>query len=193
MRKYQMTYKGVRKYYLRCKLYGLNKSSCTPHSVRLDILEDEITGHLHDYITRYYKVRSAEEYLGNSRYFQKRDAFQSELRNLHSQLNRASAAFSDLYADKAAGELTIEQFRILNPKFQADISFCENRISVIETRLEELEKEKLDTDAIQKKIDDWMGFQELSRELGLDFIDYIEIGEKDPVTKKQEVRIVWLF
>ncbi|MCL2069139.1 MAG: zinc ribbon domain-containing protein, partial [Oscillospiraceae bacterium] len=42
MDKYKMAYKNTVRYYLRCRLYGRDKSRCSGHGIRLDRLEGQI-------------------------------------------------------------------------------------------------------------------------------------------------------
>jgi len=193
LNKYQMTYKGNKKYYLNCKLYRNRKLMCTAHSIRLDLLEQEVMRLLRRHIHKHYEMRSAGEYLGSDRCRQKKEACQTELRGLRQQLARATASFSELYSDRAAGVITVNDFARLSPQLQEDMALCEVRISQLEAELESLEAQKLDLDMIQRKIGDWLNFNELTRELIVGFIDSIKVGERDPVTKKQEIHITWLF
>ena len=193
MNKYQMTYRDNTKFYLRCKLYGLNKSQCSGHGIRLDQLEQNILCRLREYIHQYHETKSALEYLQDDRYQQRRAAIKKEIAALHTKVERARQAKREIYSDKAAGVLTVEEFVDFSQGYTQETQQCEARLSVLEADLEKLEEQKLDYDAIQRKIAGWMELKTLTRELVLDFIDYVEVGEKDPVTKEQEVRIAWLF
>jgi DNA invertase Pin-like site-specific DNA recombinase len=193
MNKYQMTYKDAIKFYLRCKLYSIDMSKCSGHSIRLDRLEHEILCRLSEHIRHYHETKQTSEYLRDDRCQQRRGAIQKEITALHSKMERARQAKREIYTDKAAGILTTEEFIDFSAGYTREIEQCEARLSTLEADLTGLEAQKLDFDAIQRKIAGLTEFESLTRELVLDFIDYVEIGEKDPMAKEQEIRIHWLF
>ena len=61
----------------------------------------------------------------------------------------------------------------------------------LEEKADALEQEKSKKKDIEELIGKYCCFDKLTYEMVTDFIDYIEVGEKDPDTEKQEIRIHW--
>ena len=55
----------------------------------------------------------------------------------------------------------------------------------------ELENESHKRKSIEELVEKYCSVTELTYEMITDFIDYIEVGEKDPDTNKQEIKIHW--
>lgn len=193
MVKVSNTYKGERRSYLRCKLYATDKRLCSNHSIRLDALEDEVLKRLRAYIQRYYDRTAAPQLATDSRRAKKREGMKRETATLTLEIERRSKAMRDLYLDKSKGLLDDEQFLSFNTGYLAEKATLEKRLIVLEKELTGLDSDVRDQRDIQARIDHWLQFDTLSRELAADFIDSIEVGERNPETGRQPIKINWLF
>ena len=178
-------------YYLRCKLYADSgeEKLCTRHSIRLDRLIDLVLERLRYYVQNYYTLKEME--LPQPRNT-KRDVLLQEQKALTAQLEKRSAALKNLYLDKVSGVLSEGQFVDLNQDFLAEKSRLERRLAQIDQELGEQEQPRQQVD-LMEKAQELLKLDTLPRELAVALIQKIEIGEQDPDTGQQEVRIHWKF
>ena len=193
MVKVSSTYKGERRSYLRCKLYATDKRRCSNHSVRLDALEDEVMKLLRQYIETYYDRSAAEKLVADDRNAQKQEAMKREIATLTLEVERRSKAMRDLYLDKSKGLLDDEQFTGFNRGYLTEKASLQKRLAVLTEELEKTGPKENDQEAIQEKLARWLDVNILSRELADDFIDSIEVGERNPKTGVQPIKINWLI
>ena len=192
------TFRGNKKLYsyLRCKVYATtgNKSLCTSHSIRLDNVIDVVSIKLKEYINMFLDESSVFSRLQAEEEINKQQQnFKRQLLNIEKQMNQNSLVLKNLYLDKVNGIITNEQFIELNK------NFSDEKIA-LNLRKEELENSILHLKEKAKDINNWVeivkqykDFNELTHSMVSEFIDYIEIGEKDKETREQKIKIHWLF
>lgn len=192
------TFRGNQKLYsyLRCKTYAAtgNKTLCTSHSIRLDLLQGEVTKRLKQHINNYLndgdiaKEMEAEILINDNI-----KVFKNELGNIEKQLNQSSYVFKNLYVDKINGVITDEQFVELNLSFKKEKESLYKRKEDIGKRINDLNENVGDINKWIDIIKMYKDFKELTHTIVDKFINYIEIGEKDKKTGEQKVIIHWLF
>jgi predicted ribosome quality control (RQC) complex YloA/Tae2 family protein len=99
-------------------------------------------------------------------------------------------AVSTLYMDKVKGVVTETMYMSNQQNFENDLNKLKAEHENIKSDIESLQKEnvtRIDVVAIAKK---YAKFEELTNEIVDDFIDYIEIGEKD-IYGNRDVEIHW--
>ena len=192
------TFRGNKRLYsyLRCKLYTTtgNKDLCTSHSIRLDLLREEVTKRLKQHIDNYLNESDIAQKIEDENNFNENvRALQNDLVSIEKQINQSSYVLKNLYMDKVNQVITDEQFTELNT------SFLREKETYLK-RKEELEKRIYNLNEDSRNIDKWIGivkrykdFAELNHIIVNEFIDYIEIGEKDKDTREQKIKIHWLF
>lgn len=187
------SYKGNRRSYLRCKLYATDKSRCTKHIIRLDYLEEQVLTLLRQHIAHYYDKGAAAELLQESRSNDKKAAMGREVKSLSAEVDRRSKAMRDLYLDKSQGLIGETQFVELNSGYLAEKNALQKRLTALQSELSGIEGQGDNTEQMKTKLEQWLNFDTLSRELVADFVDFIEVGERNPSTNEQAVAIHWLF
>ena len=115
-----------------------------------------------------------------------------EQKALTAQLEKRSLALKNLYLDKISGVLSEGQFVELNRDFLAEKSRLELRLAQIGEELAEREQPK-EREDLMEKARELLQLNTLPRELAVALIEKIEIGEQDPDTGRQEVKIHWKF
>ena len=177
--------------YLRCKLYADSGKArlCTRHSIRLDHLTQLVSDRIRHYIQSCYKLVPLDLQ-------PRRDAHQEALAQEHKtlamQLEKRSQALKALYLDKVSGLLTDGQFMELNQSFQEEKSRLEQRLSTVSSELTAYETswEQADLTECAKEL---LKLETIPRELITALVEKIEVGERDPGTRKQAIRIIWKF
>ena len=177
--------------YLRCKLYADSGKSklCTRHSIRLDKLEELVSDRIRYYIQTYYKLEPLD--IQPSRDTQ-REALEQKQKALKAQLEKRSQALKTLYLDKVSGILTDGQFTDLNHSFLEEKARLEQRLSKIEAEFSDQEKPQQQAD-LMERAKELLKLETVPRELVVALVEKIEIGERNPDTGEQQVRITWKF
>lgn len=177
--------------YLRCKLYADSGSKrlCTRHSVRLDQLIDLISDRIRYYVRTHYQLDlKALQPQKDTR----REALEQEQKSLSAQLEKRSQALKTLYLDRVAGVLSEGQFVELNQSFLEEKSRLERRLNAIDEELTERERPEQQED-LMERARELLKLETVPRELVVGLVERIEIGEKDPSTGQQGVKVFWKF
>ena len=177
--------------YLRCRLYAGSGSRklCTRHSVRLDRLIDLVSERVRYYVRTCYELDAKDIQLQKDT---RREALEQEKKSLSAQLEKRSQALKTLYLDKVAGILSEGQFVELNQSFLEEKSRLERRLGLIDEELTERERPE-QQDELMERARELLKLETIPRELVVGLIDRIEIGERDPATGQQEVKVSWKF
>ena len=177
--------------YLRCRLYADSgkEKLCTRHSVRLDRLVNLISDRIRYYVQTYYRLDPADL---RPQKDTRREALEQEQKSLSVQLEKRSQALKALYLDKVAGILSEEQFVELNQSFLQEKSRLERRLAVIGEELAERDCSE-DRNDLMERAQELLKLETVPRELVVGLVEQIEIGEKNPATGQQEVKVFWKF
>lgn len=177
--------------YLRCKLYADSgkQKLCTRHSIRLDQLIEVVSERIRYYVRNYYNLEETDiPRPENTR----NEMLKQEEKLLISQVEKRNQAIKSMYLDKISGILSEEQFVELNQAFLSEKSQLERRLAQIREKLEDQVKPS-DQVSILERAEELLRLETIPRELVVALIETIEVGERDPESGKQEVRITWKF
>lgn len=191
MTKNSHTRNGKRVSYLRCRLYaesGKNKH-CTCHGIRLDVLIELVTERVRHYVQAYFDMGKLQVQPQQSG---RREALLQEQKALTVQQEKRSLALKNLYLDKVSGVITEGQFEELNQSFLEEKTHFAVRLKELEQELMHQDQPQ-NKDELMRRAKELLKLDTLPRELAVLLIEKVEIGEKDPATGQQEVRITWKF
>jgi DNA invertase Pin-like site-specific DNA recombinase len=181
--------------YLRCQLANKTRNEmCTPHSVRLNQLKEIVASEIRETINMALNkenVSYLEEKLNDSSDLKRAIEIKAnELNRINRIIQDNKDAISSLYMDKVKKVITEAEYVIHKEKFIKTINDQQAKLSWVQNEIEELKTihiEKPDTMSLVKK---YVDFEELTSEIVADFIDYIDVGEKD-MYGNQDVYIHW--
>ena len=177
--------------YLRCKLYADSgrEKRCTRHSIRLDQLIEQVSERIRHYVQSCCPL---EELNVPPPRDTRREALEQEQKALKAQLEKRSQALKNLYLDKISGVLSEGQFVELNRDLQMEKGRLERRLA---QNGEEMNKRThpVDQASIMDRMRELLQLETVPRELVVALVEKIEIGERDPATGRQEIRITWKF
>ena len=177
--------------YLRCRLYADSGSRnlCTRHSVRLDQLIELISERVRYYVQTYYELDAKDVQPQKDT---RREALEQEKKSLSAQLEKRSQALKTLYLDKVAGILSEGQFVELNQSFLEEKNRLERRLGLVSEELTERVRPEQQSE-LMERARELLKLETIPRELVVGLIDRIEIGERNPDTGQQEIRVFWRF
>ena len=175
--------------YLRCRRYADSgkEKLCTRHSIRLDRLTAAVCQCIRRDIRSFYRPEIPavlpERASGAGE-------LERERRALSAQLEKRERALKELYLDKVSGILSAEQFAELNRTFQAEKQALAARLEQIGSALAAQADPARQTD-LAERARTLLNLETVPRELVTALVERVEVGERDPDTGRQEVRVVW--
>ena len=183
------------------KIYG----NCTRHSIGYDKLKEIVENKIREKIIKYYDFNNIpdELFVINDNKL-KCDNLQKEKANLLKEMIDINKAIKELYIDKVNGKVTENTFEELNKSFLSDKDNKQKEIEMIENDLSKLKEKEVKSKLIKENkeriISKYKEFNILNFEIVNEFIDFIEIGEKEKIKtdsserkEKQDVIIHWNF
>lgn len=182
---------------LRCQLANKSrKKLCTNHLIRASVIEKIVLENIQMLVRCVLENKDRKEQIGLvlSRLTGNGDRLkqmQSECCALLHNRETLNRKLSLLYDDRINGVVTDQQFVRLKEGFDREYNDVEKNISVLQDRIAALESENKEKKSIEELIRKYCSFEKLTHEMAADFIDYIEVGEKNPDTGKQEIKIHW--
>ncbi len=182
---------GKRVSYLRCRLYANSgkEKRCSRHSIRLDTLIDLVSERIRHYVQTYFDPGTLDI---RPQRDTRREALEQERSHLTAQLEKRSAALKTLYLDKISGVITEGQFAELNQSFLEEKNRMERRLASLDRELSEQVKSE-DKEAMLDRARELLKLEPIPRELVTLLIEKVEVGEKNPETGQQEIKITWKF
>ena len=177
--------------YLRCPTRQVSKENCVGSFISEKVLKTTVLKELNILINRYLNVDKLEESITLNSFKNEKKVLQKEIEQYQANINKKSQAIKDSYMDKINGIISQEQFIEFNKSFQKEKKDLENLLEVRQKKLLELNNEQETLKSKRQILEKYINVTELSREMVENLIDYIEVGQKDPITKKKSIIIHW--
>ncbi len=182
---------------LRCQLANKSrKRFCTTHLIYYSVIEKVVLENIRALVSGVLENQGRKEQLSQVlKRFTGSQTRMEELRKERDSYRDKKTALerklSLLYDDRVSGIVTDQQFRQLKAEFDREYDNVLKEIAALDDKVAILEQEHKEKKSIEELINKYCSFDELTHEMAADFIDYIEVGEKDPETGRQEIRIHW--
>lgn len=184
--------------YLRCRLSTKTKNhQCTPHSIKLERLVELVEQKLRDLIETYLHAnRNTAELmdlflsLNNTR--KALEQKENEVRVCEGKIQEIRKIIANAYADKVKGLLSEVDFLNLKQVFDKEAETYKNKRFRLEEEIREMD---IQSELIQNKdqfLTQCLNFSSLTHEIVNDFIDTIQVGEKE-TNGEQIVVVNWIF
>lgn len=182
---------------LRCQLANKSrKKLCTNHVIRYSVIERIVLDNIRALVNGVLENQGRKEQLSQvlNRFtgsYTRMEELRKERDNYRDRKTVLERKLSLLYDDRVGGIVTEQQFRQLKTGFDREYDSVVESMTALDDKLAVLEQESREKRSIEELIEKYCSFDELTHEMAADFIDYIEVGEKDPETGKQEIKIHW--
>jgi len=185
-------------WYLRCQLANKSRlKECTSHNIKFSVLKENVHSRIKDIV---------DVILGNSKYSKELEKIvcnvndedlikkeEKSLRNIEMKIEEITKSVKMLYSDRLQGRLEENMFFQLKSQFEDESRNLSEKKDKAMKRLQKLNSNissrKNVVDIVKKHTD----YSVLTYEIVNDFIDYIEVGEKNKKTDEQEITIHWNF
>ena len=116
---------------------------------------------------------------------------EKEILQYQANIDKYTKALKNLYMDKVNEIIGQEEFLELSTDIRKDKENIEKLLADKKRKLDELDNEQEVLKTKQDILEKYINVTELTREMTENLIDYIVVGQKDPVTKKKEIEIHW--
>lgn len=189
------------KTYLICGRYKLSRRrECSIHSIRYDLLVDFVEQQIRRVIKLYLNAENKEmlekeiedDYLSKN-IKKELDIIEKKQSDISKELDMISKALADAFLDKTKGDISILDFQSISDTLKTKKAEYMKESVELEKKKQELNN-KLDKKSdIGNVIQKFINFKQLDITIIENFIDYIEIGNKDEDTGEQDVIIHWRF
>lgn len=182
---------------LRCQLANKSRRKlCTNHLIRASIIEKIVLENIQKLIQQVLENKNCKKQLSKVLYqitgsYDKLKEMKEQIACFLDKKELLQKKLSLLYDDRVKGIITEEQFVKLKQEIDADYEKTVEVLSTMQEKALELENESHKRKSIEELVEKYCSVTELTYEMITDFIDYIEVGEKDPDTNKQEIKIHW--
>lgn len=183
---------------LRCHLARRSRQvECSSHTILLKVLNEYVGNEIKKLIDTILNTSEAEEEIGklfvgiNS----KEDdikILKKKIDIIQSKKKKSVSAVKTLYMDRVSGNIEEQMFMELKKNFEESNIALQKESESLTEKLMLLEQEEEKKINLVEMVNKYYNYSELSFELIDDFIDKIEIGEKDE-EGKQKVSIYWDF
>jgi DNA invertase Pin-like site-specific DNA recombinase len=177
--------------YLRCPTRQVDKDSCIGSFIAEKTVEKVVLKELNLLIEQYLNIDQLEQNIILKQFRNEKEQLQKEILQYQTNINKKSKAIKDSYMDKINGIISQEQFIEFNEYFQREKENLERLLADKRKKLLELNNEQETLNSKKQILEKYINVTELSREMVDSLIDYIAVGQKDPITKKRNIEIHW--
>lgn len=179
--------------YLRCPTRYVDKDRCEGSFISEKVLKRTVLAELNKLITQYVNADELEENIIIKQLNNEKDQLKKEITQYQANVNKYGKALKDLFMQKVNEVITQDEFVLLNKELKEDKENAQRILQSKQDKLEALSNEKDVVDCKRKILENYIDVTKLSREMVEQLIDYIEVGTKDPITKKKPIEIHWKF
>jgi hypothetical protein len=185
----QLDRTGKVKYkYLRCSMADKNPKICGGHYIRLDVLEKIVLPRL-----KLYLEETSDQIIHDALNIQETDLFEQklekEINNTDFLIKKNQTTLESLYSDRASGVISVQQFLELNDSFQKEKETLIKRKEHLLVQIDNFFQAKNANDPIMEKISKYKNIEILTSRMVNEFIESIEVGEKDKASGSQQINI----
>ncbi len=188
--------KGTYGNYLRCKLAAKsNRAKCTSHNIKYFDLEKKILEALQVHIDEVLSDENDRKEI-TDRMDLKKNTVMEELQGKHKKLlwekERMQSALKNCYMDRYSGDLDEGMFLDLKVEYNKKIKSLQQAVEKLEEKLKLNTEYRMSEERVKEVLKKYTTFSELTNELAYDFIEYVEVGEKNE-KREQEIIVHWKF
>lgn len=187
--------KGTEANYLRCKLASkTNSEECSGHNIRYSVLEEKVLSEIQMHVDSILEDETTMAELADTVVGKKNPIFEWEkkIKELRREKEKIVLGLKSCYMDKYTGEIDEDLFLRMKIDFNIKGKRIDNELALAENKLLQYRGVAEMRDKGKEIVRRYTSFCELTNEIANDFIEYIEIGEKN-AEKEQEVLVHWKF
>ncbi len=184
--------------YLRCQLSNKSRNKeCTNHGIKLSAVEKIVLDRINDIVTCVLKNEDYELELEKSVHCNDTtDTISSnrkQIKMIDIRKDEISQSMKTLYSDRLSGVISYDMFCQLKDNFDSELCSLNEKRNILLDQLESIAAEKKSKRSAREIVKRHTDYSKLTHAIVNDFVDFIEIGEKDKNSGQQEITIHWNF
>lgn len=177
--------------YLRCPTRQVDKNNCIGSCISEKVLKEAVLNELNLLIEKYLNVDQLEENIILRQSKDEKEQLKKEISQYQTNIYKFSKALKNLYMDNVNEIIGQEEFITLSTDIRKDKEKIEKILAEKKNKLLEFNNQQDILKSKKELLEKYINVTELTREMTENLIDYIVVGQKDPVTKKKEIEIYW--
>lgn len=184
--------------YLRCQLANKSrKKECTNHNIRFSAIESNVLRRIqeivNDVLTNDNYMSELEKMIQKNNFINREQEKKNNIKEINLKKDEISRSMKILYSDRLNNVISYDMFCQLKDDFDKELNKLNSQIEKIEEELHLYELQKKAKEDIYQVVKRHTDYTKLTHSIVNDFIDYIEIEERDKNTNKQGIIIHWNF
>lgn len=188
-----------RKFSYSCSTYRKHRKPCTPHYIRVVVLERIVKEHIrktlsfaHEYTDEFANMLFDENVRIQK---QKMVALIREKEKCKNRISEIDSRFTRVYEDRCDGKITEERFETLSLSFEKEQKELKEKLSDMETELDNLNAKTVNVQSFMKLVNKYLNFEELTAPILRELIEKIVVHErvKENGTRYQQIDIYYNF
>lgn len=177
--------------YLRCPIRQVDKSSCKGSFISEKVLERKVLEELNKLIKLYVKPEELEDGLILKQFKNEKEKIKKEINQYQAKLDKYEKALKELFMQKVNDVITQDEFEVLKKGLKEDKEKTEKLLQTRKDKLLSFSNEEELITSKKQLLEKYINVTELSREMMDNLIEYIEVSDRDPITKKKTIEIKW--
>lgn len=166
-----------------CSNYSRSgKFACSAHIIGInplcELVLTDIQKHASRALTDENEIRQELISQRNSESIKQRKADKAQIKTLQNRLSELDRLMQSLYEDKVLGSVPETVFKTLMMKYETERTEKSETLQVLSNKLAENEQDEQNVDSFINAIKKYVSVEQLDRQMLLEIIDHIEIGER---------------
>ena len=183
-------------YMYSCRTYvDLGKKYCTSHSITERQIESIVLQDIRSMLGEVVidEKKAQEHFLHEKTRCgeQNRLSDEKQLRTLKARLSELDKLIQSAFEEKVLGNLPESMCKNLFEKYQAEKESIQRQVRVLEERLAEVNEMGAEVEEYIARLKRYAKCEELTREMCLQLIEFITVGEKPADNKPREIHIYY--
>lgn len=186
--------KNHNRHYLKCEIKHIAKNVCQGSFISVEALEKAVITQLHALIAQYLNKDELEQQIDFKNYMnEKSEKIKAEITAYKKKAAEFAKGIKELYLDKVKGIISEEEFLQFSKDFYREKERLEVFITEAKQQLDTLERKMESSDNRRRIIEEYTNITSLNREITGKFIDFINVGKRNPETRQIPIEIHWNF
>ncbi len=185
-------------WYLRCQLSNKSRrAECSSHNIRYSAVEASVLQKVQEIAKSILEDKGSVEKLigvvsnGNNK--EELCGKKRRIKEIDARKEDIAKSMKTVYDDRVGGIISYDMFCQLKDKFDTELCRLNDARKELAEELELREMERKSQKSALEIVKRYTDYSKLTHEIVNDFIDYIEIGEKDKEAERQDIIIHWNF
>lgn len=183
---------------LVCRTYvDLGKKYCSSHRISEKLLEEAVLDDIHSLlqVVEIDEAKAKERFLRerSKHTAQSRYSDEKKLKACKLRLVELDKLIQSAFEERVLKSMPESVCKSLCEKYQDERESVQNTIAELEKRLAEINKDDEDAEEYVRKVKRYGSGESLTREMCLQLIDYITVGEKVAGNEEREMHIHYKF